>query len=63
MAPANEVAAISAKAHRKPIAPATAMNTASSMIGSASKASSSHFATFIGISILSVEVGVGVPIV
>jgi hypothetical protein len=39
------------------------MKTTSSIIGSANTASSSHFATFIGVSILGIKVGVGVPIV
>jgi hypothetical protein len=63
MTPAMDVATTSVSAHRKPIAPATVMKTTSSMIGSVNTASSSHFATFIGFSILGIMVGVAVPIV
>ena len=63
MAPAIDVATTSNSAHRKPINPAIVMNTTNSMIGSASTANSSHFATFIGVSIFGIKVGVAVPIV
>ena len=52
MAPAIDVATTKNSAHKKPIDPATAMNTASSMNGSASTANSRYFAIFINVSTL-----------
>jgi hypothetical protein len=61
--PANELAAIKASAESTPIAAATAIQAASSMTGSASRAISKYFATFIGVSWWRGEVGDRGPIV